>query len=87
MGVAGEDLESPSHLTHFFRVVLRGDPAAPGAFLTGPQTSGLVRGQGLAQGLAVVPEGVSRIREGESVRIILLDDMGLGSQEAGYLEG
>lgn len=87
MGLAGEDLKSPSHLTHFFRVVLRGDPAAPGAFLTGPQTSGLVRGQGLAQGLAVVPEGVPLIREGEAVRIILLDDMGLGSQTAGYLEG
>jgi molybdopterin molybdotransferase len=87
MAVAGEDLKSPSHLTHFFRVLLRGDPAIPEAIITGPQTSGLIRGQGLAQGLAVVPEGVSVIGEGESVRVVLLDDMGLGSHEAGYLEG
>jgi len=87
MAIAGEDLKSPSHLTHFFRVVLRGDPAIPDALLTGPQTSGLVRGQGLAQGLAVVPEGVSLIGKGQSVRVVLLDDMGLGSHEAGYLEG
>ena len=27
------------------------------------------------------------IGEGEPVRVVLLDDMGLGSHEAGYLEG
>jgi molybdopterin molybdotransferase len=84
---AGEDLVSPPHLTHFFRVVFRGDPARPEVFLTGPQTSGLVRGQGLAEGLAVVPEGVGEIKEGADVRVILLDDLGLGSAEPGYLRG
>jgi molybdopterin molybdotransferase len=87
MGVAGEPLRSPRHLTHFFRVVFEGDPARPTVRLTGPQTSGLVRGQGLAQGLAVVPEGVEELPEGESVRVILLDDLGLGTSEAGYLGG
>ena len=87
MGVAGEPLRSPQHLTHFFRVVFEGDPARPTVRLTGPQTSGLVRGQGLAQGLAVVPEGVEELPEGESVRVILLDDLGLGTSEAGYLGG
>ena len=42
---------------------------------TGPQTSGLVRGQGIAHGLAVVPEGVKEIRPGETVRVVLLDDL------------
>ena len=87
MAVAGEDLSSPSHLTHFFRVVFEGDPARPTVRLTGPQTSGLVRGQGLAQGLAVVPEGVGKVEKGKGVRVILLDDLGLGNAEAGFLEG
>lgn len=82
---AGEELSSPPHLTHFFRVTLQGDPARPEALLTGPQTSGLVRSQGIAQGLAVVPEGVSRIGPGEPVRVILLDDFGRGGAEAGFL--
>jgi molybdopterin molybdotransferase len=84
---AGEELKSPAHLTHFFRVTLQEDAGAPLVHLTGPQTSGLVRGQGVAQGLAVVPEGVSSIGAGESVRVILLDDMGMGNREPGFLEG
>lgn len=84
-GVAGEALISPPHLTHFFRVRLEGDSARPRVFLTGPQTSGLVRSQGLAQGLAVVPEGISGIGAEDPVRVILLDDFGLGGNEAGFL--
>ncbi|MGW8265320.1 MAG: molybdopterin-binding protein, partial [Longimicrobiales bacterium] len=86
-GTAGEDLVSPSHLTHFFRVVFQGDPVTPRVSLTGPQTSGLIRGQGLAEGLAVVPEGIGEIKKGEDVRVILLDDLGLGSTDPGYLGG
>jgi molybdopterin molybdotransferase len=82
---AGEDFRSPRHLTHFFRVKLEGDPAYPVAMSTGPQTSGLVRGQGLAHGLAVVPEGQEVLREGEVVRVILLDDFGLGGDRPGFL--
>ena len=84
---AGSALHSPEHLTHFFRVTLRGDSASPVADLAGPQTSGLVRSQGLAHGLAVVPEGESRIAEGDPVRVILLSDFGLGGSEPGYLSG
>lgn len=84
-GLAGEAFTSPSHLTHFFRVRLRGDPARPEAFLTGPQTSGLVRSQGLAHGLAVVPEGTSEIGVGKPVRVVLLDDFGMGGTEAGFI--
>ncbi len=85
VGFADEPLSTALHLTHFFRVLLKGDPARPRVALTGPQTSGLVRPQGLAQGLAVVPEGIGRIEAGEEVRVILLDDLGLGSAEPGYL--
>jgi molybdopterin molybdotransferase len=82
---AGESLTSESRLTHFFRVVLRGDPAFPDVFLTGPQTSGLVRGQGRAHGLAVIPEGVGTVEAGDPLRVILLDERGLGGEEPGYL--
>jgi molybdopterin molybdotransferase len=84
---AGEEFRSPAHLTHFFRVTLSGDPIRPEARKTGPQTSGLVRGQGLAQGLAVVPEGVEKLEVGSTVRIILLDDFGHGLKDPGFLPG
>ncbi len=85
MARAGETLRSPQRLTHFFRVTLEGDPAFPVATLAGSQTSGLVRGQGLAHGLAVVPEGEGEVREGDTLRVILLDDFGLGGDEPGFL--
>jgi molybdopterin molybdotransferase len=80
---AGEGLRSPGHLTHFFRVTLSGDPGAPIAELTGSQTSGLVRGQGHAHGLAVVPEGILEIPAGDAVRVVLLDEFGLGGESPG----
>ncbi|MGD2122070.1 MAG: molybdopterin molybdotransferase MoeA [Gemmatimonadota bacterium] len=83
----GEALRSPHWLTHFFRVLLTGAPSRPIAILTGSQTSGLVRSQGLASGLAVVPEGVQELGVGQGVRVILLDDFGIGGGEPGYLEG
>ncbi|MCJ7628317.1 MAG: molybdopterin molybdotransferase MoeA, partial [Longimicrobiales bacterium] len=85
MARAGEILRSPGHLTHFFRVTLKGDPAFPVATPTGSQTSGLVRSQGLAHGLAVLPEGQPEVREGETLRVILLDDFGLGGDQPGFL--
>jgi molybdopterin molybdotransferase len=82
---AGDAFQSPGHLTHFFRVRLEGDVASPDAFLAGSQTSGLVRSQGLAHGLAVVPEGTTRVSKGEAVRVILLTDFGIGGSEPGFL--
>jgi molybdopterin molybdotransferase len=81
---AGGAFHSSPNLTHFFRVVLSGDPAAPVATATGSQTSGLVQGQGLAHGLAVSPEGTESIPEGSALRVILLDDFGLGGMEPGF---
>ena len=82
---AGQAFRSREHLTQFFRVILSGDPPFPVATTTGSQTSGLVRGQGLAQGLGVVPAGVEEIPEGDPIRVILLDDFGHGEEQPGYL--
>jgi molybdopterin molybdotransferase len=84
---AGETLRSGENVTHFLRVVLQGNAGLPIASLTGSQTSGLVHGQGLAQGLAVVPEGVAEIREGEVLNVVLLDDLGHDGDEPGYGPG
>lgn len=75
-------LSSPPGLTHFFRVRLFGDAPRPGAgtglrcSLTGPQGSGLVRSLRDADGLAVLPEGVSRVEEGDPVSVMLLPGRG-----------
>jgi molybdopterin molybdotransferase len=82
---AGEDFRSPKHLTHFFRVTLEKGLLDPIARTTGPQTSGLVRSQGLAQGLAVVPEGVGEIPEGGPLRVVVLDDFGHPGEDPGFL--
>jgi len=82
---AGETFRSPGHLTHFFRVTLEGGLLNPIARTTGPQTSGLVRSQSLAQGLAVVPEGVGEIPEGGTLRVLVLDDFGHPGEDPGFL--
>lgn len=72
------DLPSPHSMTQFYRVRLSSD-AGPGrsaaglrCSLTGPQGSGLVRSLRDAQGLALVPEGVGRVCQGDSVSVLLL---------------
>lgn len=75
-------LSSPPGLTHFFRVRLFGDAVHTGegtglrCSLTGPQGSGLVRSLRDADGLAVLPEGVSRVEEGDPVSVMLLPGRG-----------
>ncbi|MXV95761.1 MAG: molybdopterin molybdotransferase MoeA, partial [Gemmatimonadetes bacterium] len=68
-------LGSPPRLTQFYRVRFL-PPRAPGeaerCTLTGPQGSGLVRSLRDAEGLAVVPEGTSRIEAGDTVSVLLL---------------
>jgi hypothetical protein len=45
-----------------------------------------VHGQGLAHGLAVVLEGREVIREGQELRVILLDDFGHVGEAPAYLQ-
>ena len=70
-------LASPERLTQFYRVKLH-EPASgqesrwARCSLTGPQGSGLVRSLRDADGLAVLPEGVTRIRKNDPVSVMLL---------------
>ncbi len=71
---AGAPLSGPAALTYFLRVRLAANQDGQAiATPTGPQGSGLVRGLGTAQGLAIVPEQVERIEAGAPVEVILLD--------------
>jgi molybdopterin molybdotransferase len=81
---AGEAITAAPGLCHLFRVTVDASPGAPGVRLAGPQGSGLVSGLGPAQGLAVVPEGVERVAEGDPLDVILLDDGAAGAPERGY---
>lgn len=75
---AGERLASAARLCHFHRVRLDPGPVhdpLPTARLAGHSGSGLVQSIGLADGLAVIPEGVAAIDEGERVEVILLDGL------------
>ena len=70
-------LSSPRSLTQFYRVSLDGPGLGDGSpwarcRLTGPQGSGLVRSLRDAEGLAIVPDGVERIRADEPVSVMLL---------------
>lgn len=71
---AAEAMHSAEHLTHYLRVTFEegGDDAV--VRLTGPQGSGLVGSLGLAQGLAIVPEGIGSVPAGEQVEVALLGE-------------
>jgi molybdopterin molybdotransferase len=72
---AAHDIRSPDDLTHYYRVRLsRLDDGSIEAALTGAQGSGILTSMVQAQGLAVVPIGVTTIPAGEYVEVILLDD-------------
>ncbi len=74
--LAGQDLHTARHLTHYLRVVLEGPPGQQRAFLTGHQGSGLVSSMAKADGLAVVPAGTETLAEGEPVCVLLLHSEG-----------
>jgi molybdopterin molybdotransferase len=82
---AGTVLRAAPHLAQFVRVRLEGSGHTTRAFQAGPQGSGLVRGMGQADGLAVVPEDVAQIGVGEPVSVILLGTSRGWSQDAGYV--
>ena len=78
--LAAVDLTTAEDVTGFLRVRLNSSGAGLDASLTGPQGSGLVGSLGAADGLAVIPEGVSVIPRGAQVDVMLLDDLrGLSS--------
>ena len=69
---AGDAMRGPMGLAVYPRVRLR--PAPGGgwvATLAGPQSSALVAPTGHADGLAVIPEGVQAVNEGEELEVLL----------------
>jgi len=74
MVTAAEAIRAPARLTYFLRVSLQGSGRDLSARLTGPQGSGLVSGLARAGALAVIPEDVTGIAEGDSVQVLLLGD-------------
>ena len=79
---AGVAMGGPRGLAVYPRVRLL--PASKGGWtvvLSGHQSSALVAPTGRADGLAVIPEGVQRIAEGEEVDVLLFGGPGLLSGE------
>lgn len=70
---ARKAISSSAELTHFYRVRLsRRAGDLPAAELTGPQGSGILTSMSAADGLLIVPEGVSEVQVGETVEVIPL---------------
>lgn len=65
--------------THFIRVVIHQENGDLMVQSTGGQGSGILSSMVKANGLLVIPEGISEVRAGESVTVQLLDK-GLSSQ-------
>ena len=70
---ARKAITSSADLTHFYRIRLAGGRRElPEVELTGPQGSGILTSMTAADGLLVVPEGVSEVAAGELVEVIPL---------------
>jgi molybdopterin molybdotransferase len=69
---AVETIRAPAALTYFLRVELEGSGTDLTARLTGPQGSGLVSGLARASGLAIIGEGVTEVKAGSDVLVMLL---------------
>jgi molybdopterin molybdotransferase len=81
--VAGDRMTGGASLMHFLRVRIEAKDGALVATPTGPQGSGLVKGLVQADGLAVVPEGVTEISAGNPVTVLLLRLPALGDAYPG----
>lgn len=74
---ARETMPGPEDLTVFLRVRLEPEAGGRwGARLSAPQGSGAIRNFALADGLAVLPEGVGSLRDGADIAVTLLPHAG-----------
>jgi molybdopterin molybdotransferase len=71
---AGEPVALKAGLQHFLRVMVEPDGDGLAARLTGPQGSGLLSSMAKADGLAIVAEGRTELREGEELPVMLLEE-------------
>jgi molybdopterin molybdotransferase len=69
-----EQINISAPLTHFLRAIVRGDPGAYVARLTGPQGSGLMSSMAHANALLIVPPERQQISPGEVVAALVLRD-------------
>ena len=67
-------LSSPKNLTEFPRVKIEKRNGHLTFFPAGPQGSGLVGSLGVADALAIIPEGIDKVDEGSTLSLILLHD-------------
>lgn len=67
-------IANPGHRRGYLRVTLHPEGDGVGARLTGDQGSAILRSMALADGLAVVPGGVT-IAKGETVEVIVLREL------------
>jgi molybdopterin molybdotransferase len=75
--IVREPLRGPADLRVYLRVTLAAEGEGRwGARLSAPQGSGAIRNLALADGLAVLAEGVGEIPPGESVPVLLLPRFG-----------
>ena len=70
---AKKSISSSAELTHFYRVRLSGVAGdLPDVELTGPQGSGILTSMSIADGLLIVPEGITEVEAGDIVEVIPL---------------
>jgi molybdopterin molybdotransferase len=79
-----EKLEKAAGRLHFVRVELERQGARVLARSTGTQSSGVLRSMTLASGLLVFPAEQTLLREGETVRVQVLDAAFFDAREPGF---
>lgn len=83
--IALEDIEKAKGLRVFLRVRLAQEDRRVIARMTGEQGSGILKSMVQANGLAVVPEEVTRIKAGMEVTVQVIDDGWWAAEQPEYL--
>jgi molybdopterin molybdotransferase len=74
-----DEISLAAPLTHFLRAIVEWGPAGATASLTGPQGSGLLTSMARANALLVVPPDRPNVARGETLRALVLGDVGSAS--------
>ncbi|HDZ76741.1 MAG TPA: molybdopterin molybdenumtransferase MoeA [Candidatus Omnitrophica bacterium] len=70
--VSQETIKKKKDLCYFLRVKLETNNGKILARLTGPQGSGILKSLVLADGIAVIPENVTKIKKGDTIKVQLI---------------
>lgn len=77
--ILGETVRKKAGRRHFLRVMLERRDGELVALLTGPQGSGILKSMTLADGLLVLPEDATEVKQGEKAKVQLFNpDVALG---------